>query len=76
MNWPYKSTVSFIDASGTRLRVRYVVSASCIAAARDQIERLLLGHGLSDLIVEDVDPVTAEEQRRLDLPAGRLQPFN
>jgi hypothetical protein len=75
MNWPYKSIVSFVDAKGTRFRVRYVVSATCLDSARGEVERLLVGDGVSDCNVEAVAPVTAEEQRRLNLPAGRIQIF-
>ena len=76
MNWPYKSIVSFVDARGSRLRLRYVVSAKSMVSARAEVERLLVGHGLSDCTVEDVTPVTAEEQRRLGRSVGgRIQLF-
>ena len=63
MDWPYKSIVSFVDASGTRLRVRYVIRASSLESARDVIAGLLQGEGISDCLVEDVTPVSAKEQQ-------------
>jgi hypothetical protein len=73
MKWPYKSTVSLIDSQGTRFRLKYVVSASSLSLAQQEIERQLQESGVSICSVKDVAPVSAGDQRRLDLADEQMQ---
>ncbi len=73
MNWPFKTTVKFIDIDGREQRLHYAVSADNDREAKSELERRLHGQEIHGYTVESVVAVTVAEAATLKLPAGCVQ---
>jgi hypothetical protein len=73
MNWPFKTTVKFVDLDGREQRLFYAVSADNDLEAKSELERRLHGQEIHAYTVESVVAVTVAEAARLKLPAGCVQ---
>jgi hypothetical protein len=73
MQWPFKTTVSFVAPYGKVVRVQYAVSAMSAAEAQIELQNRLLGEEVFGYLVEDVVAATGQEAFQLQLPDNCVQ---
>jgi hypothetical protein len=73
MQWPFKTTVSFVAPYGKVVRDQYAVSAMSAAEAQIELQNRLLGEEVFGYVVEDVVAATGQEAFQLQLPDNCVQ---
>jgi hypothetical protein len=73
MQWPFKTTVSFVTPYGKVVRVQYAVSAMSASEAQIELRQRLLGEEVFGHVVEDVVAATGQEAFQFKLPDNCVQ---
>ena len=67
MQWPFKTTVRYVQEHKT-LRIQYAVCADNVAAAQRELLRRFNEQQLNGYEIESVVAATGQEAARLNLP--------